>query len=213
MKYDLVIFDCDGTLVDSEPVTMRLICKMMQEMGIELAFNEALEDFAGKNMMHITTYMESQIGSFDKVAFEKDYRHRCIQVFKDELEIVPGVDDLIKQLPVPYCIASNGPKEKMDVTLSVTGLIDLFDPNHIFSAYDFQKWKPDPTLYQSVLAYFDCSPECAVVIEDTMPGIMGAVNAGIDTIAYNPKNEMELNQSEAKNFGSMREISNYLLSN
>ena len=146
MSYELVIFDCDGTLVDSEPVTMRLIIQMMSEKGIALSFNEAMEIFAGKNMMAITSYMSGIIGSFDHGEFEEDYRSRCIDAFNAELKAVEGAETLITNLKIPYCIPSNGPKRKMDLTLKVTGLIKYFEEEAIFSAYDIQKWKPEPDL-------------------------------------------------------------------
>ncbi len=210
MNYDLVIFDCDGTLVDSEPVTMRLITKMMKEMGIESDTESNLARFAGKNIFFITEWMEEMIGSFDKAEFERDYRERCLQVFDDELEAVPGVIELIQSLTVPYCIASNGPMEKMDVTLRVTNIMELFSRDHIFSAYDLQKWKPDPALYLHVTEVMGATKDKAVVIEDTLPGLMGAVNAGIDVIAYNPHHKTELHVDGVPNYEHMDQIREHL---
>ena len=210
MSYELVIFDCDGTLVDSEPVTMRLIIQMMSEKGINLSFNEAMEIFAGKNMMAITSYMSGIIGSFDHGEFEEDYRSRCIDAFNAELKAVEGAETLITNLKIPYCIASNGPKRKMDLTLKVTGLIKYFEEEAIFSAYDIQKWKPEPDLYLHAASRMSVVAHKAIVIEDTLPGLMGAINAGIQAIAYNPEQKRDLYLDSVPNFSSMDDILDYL---
>ena len=210
MSYELVIFDCDGTLVDSEPVTMRLIIKMMLEKGIELSFNEAMKLFAGKNMIAITSYMSAIIGSFDYLEFEEDYRSRCIDVFNAELKAVEGAEALITKLKIPYCIASNGPRRKMDLTLKVTGLNKYFEDEVIFSAYDIQKWKPEPDLYLHASSCMRVVSDKAIVIEDTLPGLMGAINAGIPAIAYNPEQKSDLYIDNVLNFSSMNQIQDYL---
>lgn len=209
MKYDLVIFDCDGTLVDSEPVTMRLIVTMMKERGLTLSFEDALQEFAGKNLMLINDYMEQHIGPFDHDAFEEEYRYRCLDVFDKELEIVEGVDVLIHKLKIPYCIASNGPRRKMDVTLKVTGLDKLFPIENIYSAYDIKKWKPEPDLYLYAAKHMNVEKSRAIVVEDTLPGLMGAVNGGIDVVAYNPHENQEMKIDGVPNFKHMNEIGDY----
>lgn len=210
-RYDLVIFDCDGTLVDSEPLTMRLMTHMMSEMGLDVGFDEAMGEFAGKNIMYITSFMEKHIGTFDHLAFEQDYRSRCLKIFDDELESVEGVEDLIKSLKVPSCIASNGPHAKMNVTLKVTSLDKYFSKNNIYSAYDILKWKPEPDLYLYALNQMNCAPQRAIIVEDTIAGLMGAVNAGIDVVAYNPLSNKELFVDGVDNFKTMQAIQDHFL--
>jgi HAD superfamily hydrolase (TIGR01509 family) len=211
MNYDLVIFDCDGTLVDSEPLTMQLLAKMMLDIGVQEDYEKLLENFAGKSMKAITDLIKSHIGPFDTTAFEEEYRQRCVSLFQKELQAIPGVVDLIHSIPVAKCIASNGPHRKMNLSLSATGIDKLFQPNHIFSAYDVQKWKPDPALINYALTKMKTSEDKAVLIEDTISGVLAGLNAKVDTIAFNPNNEKVLLESGAINFTSMEDIKQYLL--
>ncbi len=210
MKYDLIIFDCDGTLVDSEPVTNRLISTMMAERGISMTPEECLREFAGKNIMYITAFMEEHIGPFDHESFEEEYRSRCLTLFDDELEAVPGVIDILRQVRVKKCIASNGPRRKMEVTLKVTGIMKMFDPSNIYSAYDIGFWKPSPELYLHACAEMMVNPDRALVLEDTLPGVMGAVHGGIDVIVYNPDDDPVTKLDGIANYRSMQEIQSFL---
>jgi HAD superfamily hydrolase (TIGR01509 family) len=210
MKYDLIIFDCDGTLVDSEPVTNRLISMMMAERGIQMTPDACLEEFAGKNIMYITSYMERFIGQFDHIRFEEEYRERCLTIFDEELEEIPGVRGILESVRVAKCVASNGPRRKMDVTLRVTGLQAFFNSKHIFSAYDIQKWKPDPHLFLHAAHQMNVHPDRTLIVEDTISGVQGALNAKMDVVAYNPKHESNLQVEGVLSFESMLEISAYL---
>lgn len=211
MKYDLVIFDCDGTLVDSEPLTMQLLASMMLEIGVNEEYDWLLKNFAGKNMKAITDLIEEHIGPFDAIAFEEDYRDKCVSLFKEELQPIPGVKDLISSIDVAKCIASNGPHRKMKLSLSATRIDRLFQTEHIFSAYDVQKWKPDPALIHFALRKMNVSASKAVLIEDTMSGVLAGLSAEVDTIAFNPDGEKNLLESGAINFTRMEDIKQYLL--
>jgi len=212
MKYDLVIFDCDGTLVNSEPLTMKLLAKMMLEIGVKEDYEWLLENFAGKNMKAITDLIEDHIGPFDTEAFEEDYRTRCADLFQEELQPIAGVIDLISSIPCAKCIASNGPQRKMKLSLSCTEIDRWFHTEHIFSAYDIQKWKPDPALIHYALERMNVRASKAVLIEDTMSGVMAGLKAEVDTIAFNPKQDQKLLNSGATNFSNMEDIKQYLLS-
>jgi len=210
MDYELIIFDCDGTLVNSEPLTMKLLSVMMKEIGVRQSEATLMETFAGKNMKAITDFVTSQIGPFDEQAFEEDYRNRCIDLFKEELQAIPGVIDLLRSVKTKKCIASNGPHRKMNLTLAATGIDQYFEKEHIFSAYDVQKWKPDPALIYYVLEKMDCKASGAILIEDTISGVNAGLAAGITTLAYNPEQDKELLSSDALNFSTMAEIKQYL---
>ena len=209
-EYKLVIFDCDGTLVNSEPLTMKLLSQMMRELGIKQSQSALMEAFAGKNMKAITDFVSSHIGPFDEKAFEEDYRLRCVHLFQEELQPIPGVIDLIKSVKTAKCIASNGPQRKMKLSLSATGIDQYFNKEHIFSAYDIQKWKPDPALIHFVLDRMKCKEPEAILIEDTMSGVNAGLTAGITTLAYNPEQDKDLLSSGALNFSTMAEIKHYL---
>ena len=210
MNIDLVIFDCDGTLVDSEPLTNRLIAQMIGEKGIEISPKECMDRFVGKNIMVISEFLEERIGPFDKVAFEVEYRSRCLDIFHEELEAIPGSMELVESMKIPFCIASNGPRAKMDVTLTACGFFDMVGPDRIFSAYDIKQWKPDPGLFLHAAQQMGKIPQNTVVIEDSLPGIDAALNASMDVLVYNPHEDPKMMISGVKNFKEMSQIQDFL---
>jgi len=210
-RYDLIIFDCDGTLVDSEPVTNGLIAEMIKERGIEITKEECLDRFAGKSLMDIIYFIREKKVHEDEVTFETEYRQRCDEIFKRDLKPIPGVPDLLASLTIPFCVASNGPKVKMDVTLPATELDHFFTEERIFSAYDIQAWKPKPDLFLHAASQMGVPPDRCLVIEDTWSGIMGAINAEIDVWAYNPHLDKRLYQNGVPSFTEMNTIAERLL--
>lgn len=210
-SYDLVIFDCDGTLVDSEQLTNELIAAMINELGLGITKEECLDLFAGKTIGHITSHIKNGGIVINEDEFEASYRERCFSLFNEELDAIAGVEELIQSLTVPYCIGSNAPHKKMDMTLPASGLDKYFSKDRIFSAYDVEQWKPEPTLFLHAAKQMKVAPSRCIVIEDTWSGVMGAVNADIDVIAYNPHNDTRLYLHDVPNFSNMRDIQNYLL--
>lgn len=183
-KYGLVIFDCDGTLVDSEPVSNQVVADMMNALGIEMTKEKSIELFAGTQFSFIHQYVIDRVDLADDFNFEKEFRRQSKVAFEKHLNPVPGVRTFIESLTIPYCVASNGPKEKMTVTLKVTGLDKYFEEQKIFSAYDINSWKPDPGLFLHAADSMGFKPEETIVIEDTISGVMAANNAGIDCMVH-----------------------------
>lgn len=205
-KYKLIIFDCDGTLVDSEPLTCRIITEMISEYGITITLQETINKFAGKTLKHITDFISETHRVEDTSAFEDDYRERCLHVFQKELIPIPGVQDFIDALDIPFCVASNGPKKKMDVTLPAAGLDHYFDEKNTFSAYDVQVWKPEPDLFLHAARQMNVLPADVLVIEDTWSGAMGAVNGQMDVWIYNAHLDHKTFINGVPNFTSFEDI-------
>lgn len=205
-RYELIIFDCDGTLVDSELVTNRVIAELINEIGITISPEECFDKFAGKTLVHITDFIKETIPTIDEVSFEKEYRLRCKKRFVEELETVDGIEELLQSLTIPFCVASNGPAEKMAATLPATGLDQYFSKSNTFSAYDIQAWKPKPDLFLHATEQMNVAPSSALVIEDTYSGVMGAVHAGIDVWAYNVHLDNRVFVNGVPNFTSMSSI-------
>lgn len=187
MQTKLIIFDCDGVLVDSERISCRIFTQLMREEGIEISEEQVYQDLVGGSMQKSIAYVESILGyKLSESNFTEKYRTRSFEAYKNELTTVPGVESLITSLRIPYCVGSNGPREKINWNLKLTGLDKYFPQANVFSAYDLKKWKPDPTLFLHAASQMGVHPENALVIEDSRNGILAANAAGIPAIAYSP---------------------------
>lgn len=208
LNYDLIIFDCDGTLVDSELISNRIVGEMFREAGVNISNDEAYNIFAGTSFQNITDYIESKLNRKINFDFEKTFRIRTKAAFESELKAVSGVEQFIENLSSKICVASNGPQEKMHVTLTVTGLTKYFSPNQIFSAYDIQAWKPDPQLFLFAADKMNTAPSKTLVIEDTLTGVMGAINAQMDVLAYTgDKSDQAFIEKQIPTFNSFETLS------
>ncbi len=205
-KYDLIIFDCDGTLVDSEPITNKVIATMLQELGLDVSQSESLLLFAGKTLKDIIDYIKHHGISIEENVFVGEYRQRCDEALGRTLEPIRGVVGLLESLPIPYCIASNGPQNKMRVSLPAAGILKYFSDETIFSAYDIGSWKPDPELFHHAALQMSTPQSKCLVIEDTWSGVMGALNGGMDVFAYNPHIDRRLYLDGVPNFSSMAHL-------
>lgn len=182
--YELIIFDCDGTLVDSEPLSNSVIAQMMRDLGIEISNKEALDLFMGTSIATIIDYIEKDQGIPLEFNFEDHYRKKINLVFKEQLKAIPGVVEFISKLNCAICVASNGPRNKMQTTLSLTGLTKYFADDNIFSAHDIQKWKPKPDLFLYAAKKMKIPIDACLVIEDSMAGALGAIEAKMDLLVY-----------------------------
>ncbi len=181
--YNLIIFDCDGTLVDSEFLSNSVVASMIRELGIDLSDALAYKTFSGTSMPLIIDFIEDKLGKPLDFDFEAAFRPRVQKVFEDKLQPMADVLPFLDQLSIDRCVASNGPRIKMETTLSVTGLDKYFAASEIFSAYDIQKWKPAPDLFLHTARNMGYETSQCLVIEDSLSGVQAAKNAGIDVIA------------------------------
>lgn len=193
----LIIFDCDGTLVDTESLTAQLMTEMLQGIGIDITLEECTSRFIGTKFSDVATYVQSHGIRIDPEEFETDYRDRCKVLFKEQLKPIPGVIPLLDSLKVPFCIASNGPKEKMEITLEAAGLHSYFPKRNIFSAYDIKKWKPEPDLFKLASKKMGQSARNCMVVEDTIHGVKAALSAQMQVAGVNIKHQ----EKEIKNMG------------
>ncbi len=179
----LVIFDCDGVLVDSETIGKRVFAEEVVKLGVPLSTTEAVERFAGIQMAEAIRQVESMLGSSVPANFEQNYRARSFDAFREELKPIAGVHDVLDQLDRPFCVASNGPRNKIELNLSITGLLPYFQ-DRIYSAYEIGVWKPDPGFYLGVVQDFGVDASECMVIDDTVFGATAAFHAGMHVLGY-----------------------------
>jgi len=206
MKYDLIIFDCDGTLVDSEILSNSLIATMLREIGIATTDEECIALFKGKSFADIENYIDQKLDHQLEFNFQESFRQRSRILFEAELEPIKGAEAFIQSLGMPICVASNGPQIKMKTTLSVTGLDKYFPDGTIFSAYDFQTWKPEPRLFLEACRRMGSVPEKTLVIEDTVVGGIAAQRANMDFLIYDHENTLEFKELGFRTFNRYEEL-------
>jgi len=185
---------------------------MINELGITITNQQAIDLFRGKSFKDIINFIESKKGSVLEFDFEARFRKRTEIVFEKELQTFPGVIDLIESLKVPICIASNGPQIKMETTLKVTGLTKYFDNKNTFSAYDVNAWKPDPKLFLYAAAAMGVDTSKCLVVEDTISGAMGAVHAHMDLQVYDPENQNIFKEKGMETFTEFKDLKRILIS-
>ncbi|MEM9062007.1 MAG: HAD family phosphatase [Pseudomonadota bacterium] len=181
----LVIFDCDGVLVDSEPITNRLIAEEMTAHGLPMTTEQSIELFVGGTIRSV--YERAlELGATLPDGWVERYYDQMISALADEVEVIPGVATILDVLDshnIPYCVGSNGPMRKMEVTLRRTGLWGRLT-GRIHSAHDVGIAKPDPGLYLHAAHAMGVAPEDAVVIEDSVSGVRAAISAGMRCFGY-----------------------------
>lgn len=182
-KYKCIIFDCDGVLVDSEPLGNKVMVEMANEFGAAIDLDYAYRYFKGNSLYRCMQHIEKLIAAELPDDFEFNYRRRSFELFKKEIQPVQHIKHIIKTLETPYCVASSGPLHKIELNLRLTGLLHYFD-NRIFSCYQIQKWKPDPSIFLWAIETMGFKPEECVVIEDSIMGVEAAKNGGFDVFAY-----------------------------
>jgi HAD superfamily hydrolase (TIGR01509 family) len=182
MPVRCVIFDCDGTLVDSEPLVSEVMVEMAGEHGLALDLEASLRLFAGRKLDAGLAELESREDYRFPESFVPEFRARSAQRLADGVQAMPYVDDALEQLHLPRCVASSAPRAKTELNLSVTGLDRHFET--VFSAYEINSWKPEPDLFLVAASHFGFAPQNCVVVEDSDYGIAAGLGAGMQVITY-----------------------------
>jgi HAD superfamily hydrolase (TIGR01509 family) len=210
MKYNCIIFDCDGVLVDSEAISAKIFQEMILELGTEIEFDTVLEQITGTSMKENLLFISEIINSDLPANFETEFRKRSYEAFKTDLKPMKGIRELLKKIKVPVGVASSGPVEKIKLNLTTINLIQFFGEN-IFSSYEIGSWKPDPEIYLHAAKIMGFRPgECAV-IEDSLPGIQAAKARGFDVFGFaREANKTIFKELGATVFFEMDELSKLL---
>lgn len=197
-----MIFDLDGTLVDSEGLCNRAFLDLVPEL--DLSLEDMVARYRGLKLARILVDIEEHIGRSLPAGFEQEYRARVASLFETELRPVPGVMEMLAGIPYPMCVASSGPREKICQALTVSSLFHFFGEN-VFSSYEVGSWKPEPGLLLHAAEAMGFSPGQCAVVEDSAPGIQAAVAAGMRPFYFLPSGG-EPFDSKAVAFGSMAEL-------
>jgi HAD superfamily hydrolase (TIGR01509 family) len=207
---ELVIFDCDGVLVDSEGIATRVLVEEARTLGLDLPIAEGLELFRGEKMARCVATLEGRLGRSVPQGFVLRVRERMSQAFTTELRAVDGVKEVLAGISVPMCVASSGPLEKIRLSLRLTGLLEYFD-GHLFSAYEINSWKPAPDLFLHAARVMGAAPNACVVVEDSLPGVRAGVAAGMRVLAFAEGALADRLAAEGGEvFGAMRQLSRLL---
>ena len=183
---ELVIFDCDGVLVDSEPITNRVLAQMINELGIAITMGEMQENFLGRSMGFCCSLMEEMLGRPLPADFLDQYRLRTTAAWAAELKAIRGIDAVLDALDarnIPFCVASSSSHYEMRTTLGLTGLLPRFD-NKLFSVTEVPAAKPAPDVYLHAANRYATHPSKCCVVEDSPTGVKAAVAAGMRVYGY-----------------------------
>lgn len=206
MKYKCIIFDCDGVLVDSEEISNATLTSMVKSFGINIEESYGREFFLGKSFKMCCDHIESISNKKLPSDFEQKFRLRTYETFKTDLKPIDGIHEVLNKINIPYCVASNGPAEKIRLNLTSTRLIEKFEGN-IFSAYDINRWKPNPELFWHAAKNMGCSVEECIVIEDSSAGVQAALKGGFDVLGFvNQNNHNQLKQHNIPLFDDMSNL-------
>ena len=180
---DLVIFDCDGVLVDSEPIANRVLADMLGELGLHLTQTQIFEHFVGYSIPDCLKVIERMLGRAQPPTFPSDLQARTFEAFRSGLTAMPGIEHALDHLGAPSCVASSGDHEKMRMTLGLTGLLPRFD-GRLFSVTQVAHGKPAPDVYLLAASELGAAPAECVVVEDTPPGVRAGVAAGMTVFGF-----------------------------
>ncbi|MFE0188326.1 HAD family hydrolase [Streptomyces sp. NPDC058989] len=187
MRYDLVIFDNDGVLVDSEPLSNTILAGYLTELGYPTSYEESIRDYMGSAMHRVHELVRERTGQRLPEDFDEVFHGRVFAAFERELQPVPGVTETLEKLSadgVPYCVGSSGSHERIRRGHRKTGLDRWFEAGRVFSSQDVGRGKPAPDLFLHAAQEMGVSPERCVVIEDSPLGVQAAVAAGMDVYGF-----------------------------
>jgi len=180
---ELVIFDCDGVLVDSEPISIRIDVEMFAAVGMTVSEQEVIDRFVGRSPELLAHAVEEQLGHPPPAGWEERGERRLRRAFEAELQPVAGIREALELISLPTCVASSSPPERLRFKLELTGLYERF-AGRIFSATEVANGKPAPDLFLHAARRMGVDPGACVVVEDSHYGVLAARAAGMDVLGY-----------------------------
>ncbi len=205
----LVIFDCDGVLVDSEVISNDVLARALTAEGLPTTLAEARRDYQGLLLADVVLRAQAKLGRALPEDWLQRYERDRAEAFHRELQPVPGAAEAVERISAAgvACVASQGKAEKTRLSLGVTGLRHLFRGDALFSAYSVPRGKPAPDLFLHAAAAMEAKPSRCAVVEDTASGITAAVSAGMRALGYvADSDEAALREAGAEVLRSLGEL-------
>lgn len=184
LRLTAVIFDCDGVLVDSEPVANAILAEVLTEIGLPTTAEESVRDFMGRSWAHAVAVATERLGAPPPPELRERYRERLFASYDAGLPQVPGVAEALDAIALPRCVASSGSHERIRYGLRAAGLLDRFEDAAIFSADDVAHGKPAPDLFLRAAARMGFNPATTAVVEDSPAGVEAGRAAGMTVFGY-----------------------------
>lgn len=213
MPFELIIFDCDGVLVDSEAVATEVLAEVLGTYGVTMTGPEARHIFVGMSLDDVRLLANERFGATMPADWSVGYYATLIPMLAERVEPIEGVHDVVDKLKtagLPFCVASQGPPEKMQATLTRTGLWPDFG-HRAFSAKSIRRPKPAPDLFLHAALSLGASPERCAVIEDSTVGVTAGIAAGMTVYAFcPPAGAAAMEELGAIPFHAMRELPRHL---
>ncbi|WP_327354273.1 HAD family hydrolase [Streptomyces sp. NBC_01304] len=209
MRYDLVIFDNDGVLVDSEPISNTILAGYLTELGHPTSYEESVRDYMGAAVHRVHDLVEERTGQKLPEDFDATLHSRILTGFERELKPVVGVADVLAKLTeegTPYCVASSGSHDRIRAGHHQTGIDEWFEEEWIFSSEDVGQGKPAPDLFLHAADRMGVPPENCLVIEDSPLGVQAALAAGMAVYGFTAMTPADRLEGATAYFGDMGQL-------
>jgi HAD superfamily hydrolase (TIGR01509 family) len=204
----LVIFDCDGVLVDTEPVSNAVLKRRLDAIGLTMSLDDVIRTFIGRSKGDCLAMIAERRGAALPPSFEADWDRAFDAALREETRPVEGILEVLRDFPLPFCVASNGEPDRMRVALEAAGLLPYVD-GRLFTASEVARPKPAPDLFLHAARTMGSTPAETVVVEDTTTGVRAAVAAKMRVLGYAGAGHADpaaLEREGASVFREMREL-------
>jgi len=178
VNFDLIIFDCDGVLIDSEVISTNTLMHTLGMHGLEVDMDYVRRNYLGRTISVVKSDYRTRMGRDLAETFETEFLARLAENYRRDLVVMQGVKELLSELSIPYCMATSSSMERARLSLGVTGLRPLFE-GRFFTASMVTRGKPAPDLFLHVAKTLGAEPEKCLVIEDSEAGLLAGENAGM----------------------------------
>jgi HAD superfamily hydrolase (TIGR01509 family) len=212
LNFDLIVFDCDGVLVDSEVISCRTHAEMLTRHGYPISAEQVHDRFLGRSTREARVEIEHELGRRLPDELDVQLKAELHRSFAADLEAIPGIEQALAGIAQPVCVASSGSPERIRTSLTLVNLYHRFAP-HIFSALQVSNGKPAPDLFLFAAAQMRVPPVRCLVVEDSVPGVMAACAADITVLGFHGGSHCRPDSAEtlrgagaAATFDDMRQL-------